>query len=307
MTTFSRNTIRQQIMSAFEQPKMLGSTASDDIEVPEEILSWMTRLQLLKGVPFNYLVPDEQMLPPESIRFFYLDPNWMDALVDGAFSLGRVLNTEGSVSMSLDTSLTPTLSNSVDNNAPKVRANALGVTPPPANLNVISGFVLRSSLVLNYPGMGVNAFPVDGTPTSPTIELLNILRFERLGPESDTMICLVDGDIYQVDIHEAPEALHYGIDKYVPPAQSGSEQSFKMLHTFTKDGSAITMNPNATQMNIGNCFRTVSPRVLMMQNLAQAIATMNNVPVSEVDSAVMGFEMTQGVGNVSFINNTPAQ
>jgi hypothetical protein len=47
---------------------------------------------VLHGVPFNYLVPDEGMPSPESIRFFYLDMNWVDALLDGAFSIGRNLS-----------------------------------------------------------------------------------------------------------------------------------------------------------------------------------------------------------------------
>lgn len=38
------------------------------------------------------MVADEAMLPPESIRFFYLDNSWLDALIDGAFGIGRNLS-----------------------------------------------------------------------------------------------------------------------------------------------------------------------------------------------------------------------
>ena len=44
-------------------------------------------LRLLHGVPFSYLVPDAELLPVESIRFFYLDRAWTDALVQGALSV----------------------------------------------------------------------------------------------------------------------------------------------------------------------------------------------------------------------------
>ena len=52
--------------------------------VPGELRRFLARLRLLHGVPFCYLVPDAELLPPESIRFFYLDRAWTDALVQGA-------------------------------------------------------------------------------------------------------------------------------------------------------------------------------------------------------------------------------
>ena len=297
MRTFSRTQLSRKLSETVLSASRHAEIVSDT-EVPEELLNWMSRLQLLKGVPFNYLVPDEQMLPPESIRFFYLDPNWIDALTDGAFSLGRNLTTAATTTQVIDQAVSPKLNISLDNNITSVRAGALGLDAPPASLKVVSGFLLRSSLVLNYPGLGVNAYPQNGTPDSGNIQLLNILRLEQLGPESDTMICLIDGDAWQIDIHEAPEALHYGIDTYAAP---GKGNSIKMLHTFTQNGQNITMNPQATPMNINACFRTVSPRVIMMNTLAAEIANMNSVP--NINSAEMGFEMTQGVGNVSFINS----
>jgi len=57
--------------------------------VPEEVTSWLGRLVLLYGVPLHYLVPDEEMLPAESLRFFYLDPIWLQSLVQGACSIGN--------------------------------------------------------------------------------------------------------------------------------------------------------------------------------------------------------------------------
>ena len=54
--------------------------------VPRDLRIWLARLRLLEGVPFSYLVADSALLPPESIRFFYLDRGWTDALVEGALS-----------------------------------------------------------------------------------------------------------------------------------------------------------------------------------------------------------------------------
>jgi hypothetical protein len=56
-------------------------------EAPAEVKDWLNNLGLLYGVPFYYSVPDERMLPEESIRFFYIDKNWIKSLQDGACSI----------------------------------------------------------------------------------------------------------------------------------------------------------------------------------------------------------------------------
>src|SRR5258708_39023016 len=62
--------------------------------IPEDTKTWLGRLTLLYGVPFQYLVPDEKMLPAESIRFFYLNPEWLECLLQGACSVGRTNHTD---------------------------------------------------------------------------------------------------------------------------------------------------------------------------------------------------------------------
>jgi len=56
--------------------------------LPDYLGQWLAQAALLYGVPFNNLVADSRMLPPESRRFFYLDTNWMAALPGGAPSIG---------------------------------------------------------------------------------------------------------------------------------------------------------------------------------------------------------------------------
>src|SRR5262245_4406986 len=62
----------------------------EDGAIPAELREWLVRLRLLDGVPFAYLVADTELLPEESIRFFYVDRRWTDALVQGALSVGTV-------------------------------------------------------------------------------------------------------------------------------------------------------------------------------------------------------------------------
>jgi hypothetical protein len=62
--------------------------------VPGELRRFCARLRLLNGVPFSYLVPDAELLPIESIRFFYVDRAWTDALVQGVLSVGTITTAD---------------------------------------------------------------------------------------------------------------------------------------------------------------------------------------------------------------------
>jgi hypothetical protein len=53
------------------------------------IETFVAGLSVLKNVPLNVLIPDPYMLPPESIRVFYVDPDYVKTLAEGALSIGR--------------------------------------------------------------------------------------------------------------------------------------------------------------------------------------------------------------------------
>jgi hypothetical protein len=307
MTLFSRVQRRQQIEAMFADPASMAD-ALGDIEVPADITAWLGRLLTLSGVPFGYLVPDEAMLPPESIRFFRLDENWIRALLDGAFSLGRNLTAEASgASANLDRALLGPVAGQARAAAP-LRPRA-GVAAPaaqdPADTDSApvawTGFLLRSRVVSDYPGLGVNVYPKGHTPDDPAPVLMPVRRLDRLSPGGDTLLCLVEGNAYRVDVHEAPELLHYGIDEYDPPAGNAALKAIKKLHTFTiaPDGT-ITLSRDVVSIDISSSFRARSPRVLRLDQLASTIAAANKV--GQIDAAEMGFEMTEGVGMVSFLN-----
>ncbi|WP_407510564.1 hypothetical protein [Elizabethkingia anophelis] len=57
-------------------------------EILNKISHWLAKTALLYNVPFQYLVPDQRMLPVESARFFYIDKGWLTMLIEGAIQLG---------------------------------------------------------------------------------------------------------------------------------------------------------------------------------------------------------------------------
>lgn len=149
-------------------------------ELPENIYNWFKDLSLLKGVPFNYLVPDELMLPVESIRFFYIDSLWIECLLDGAFSIGRVTTSDHK--------------HDQENNT----------NPAVNNYPTVTGFLLRSDIVSGWPGLLVDGYNEDDT------KKIELLRMERLS--TNVLICLFNGEIKTLDIHQKPETLHFGLD-----------------------------------------------------------------------------------------------
>jgi hypothetical protein len=307
VTVLSHQAREEALRGAFASAQAVAD-ALGDVEVPTDIANWLGQLHALFGVPFGYLVPDEAMLPPESIRFFHVDTAWAEALVDGAFSIGRDLTADASAtSLMLDLALAPAVLTSTRAAAPRrIRVTAGGArvgraAPDPAKPVVWTGFLLRSSIVTAYPGLGVNAYP-PGASGEASSEALTIVRFERLGPAADTLICIVDGEAAFFEIHEPPEHLHFGLDTYTPPGTTpGQPNATKGLRTFTQhaDGT-VTLDPPSAPKQVGSAFRTRSPRVMNVAAMATLVASYINH--DKIDAAQFGFEMTEGVGNVRFTN-----
>lgn len=173
------------------------------VPLPDSVINWLAQASLLYGVPFEYLVPDARMLPKESIRFFYIDGNWLHRLVEGAVSIGLSSSADtvqmmGAIEQIVDQALLKTS---------EVRARMRG-KPCAQTADVvgpITGFLLRSSAVAGWPGMEISAYPA----IEDTSVKLPLLRLDRLS--DNILIALFDGEPKRVDILQPPESLHFGI------------------------------------------------------------------------------------------------
>ena len=132
-------------------------------DLPPYMESFLAHLRLLVGVPFEYLVPDDRLLPPESIRFFYLDRSWTDRLVDGAVAVGQIGSREEAHYQSRASALVQLL----DQSERMVRLMQRGTSFADAKAasdaiqeqaHTVTGFVLRSSAVKGWPHMDVRAY-----------------------------------------------------------------------------------------------------------------------------------------------------
>ncbi len=241
--------------------------------IPESVYNYFKGLELLQGIPFNYLVPDERLLPPESIRFFCVDSLWVDCLQDGAFSIGRVTSTSVEQDRSLRASRN--LTRSVDQK--------------------ITGIIMRSQVVSGWPGLLVDGYseisdttPDDGIIQDPPQEsLLPLLRMETLA--KDVLICLFAGEVKTVDIHLKPESMHFGLDA---PTE-GSQEWSKNLRGEDAETSETLISPIP--------WHNEAKEVVNLEELAQQMNT--HLQLGEFTSGQFGLQMIEGVQKVRFISS----
>ena len=193
--------------------------------IPATVQNWLGQAMLLYGVPFQYLVPDEEMLPAESIRFFYLNPEWLNCLLQGACSVGRTSQTDELADQLLrarffDVSekLAKELRSYAQAKAKSRRGD--GAAPPdiygddanvdenkaPALHWPLSGYLLRSAAVESWIGLEAKATGVDSTGNA--LDPLQILRMDRLAP--DILLCIYNGKVTEIEVKQPPEAIHFG-------------------------------------------------------------------------------------------------
>lgn len=146
--------------------------------------AWLDELTLLRRVPFNYLVPHPAMLPPESIRLFRIDENWIEALLAGARDVG--------VHTSLDALVDTALTAAVDRRRTRIRTAETGR----------AGLLIRSELV--------EAWPVFDILTTAAGASVTELRRDHLAP--DTLLLLLDALPDEIVIREPGQGIHFGID-----------------------------------------------------------------------------------------------
>jgi hypothetical protein len=214
--------------------------SGEEERLPAALQDWLGRLRLLYGVPFEYLVPDERLLPTESIRFFYLDRNWTDRLVEGALSVGKTSSREYAHHHAVNSLVVTAL----DRHERQVRLNlrkseeASGDGPA----GDITGMLLRSRVVSGWPGLEVKAYEgpevgaYEEVPSSPH-KRLRLLRMDRLSP--NILLCLFDGIPTIVDIEEPREGIQFGVNPTVsesgvigpvPGTPSGFNVNLRHLH-----------------------------------------------------------------------------
>ena len=197
-----------------------------DTVPPDTVTRWLENLTVLSGVPLDYLVPDEQMLPGEALRFFQVDPQWIYSLIEGAYSIGRVTTSERVHDQVTAPSLYQRAAPNLYNHITRKPDTTLHDEPAPY---LYSGFLLRSSVVSGWPGLRVTVRdraqkelkPIlfsrgnDPSAAEPGADTPSARQGAKAGRRitPDILLYLVEGSIDAVTFQEPNEGLHFGLDK----------------------------------------------------------------------------------------------
>ncbi|WP_406275209.1 hypothetical protein OH799_02695 [Nocardia sp. NBC_00881] len=171
---------RVQARATLNEPRRQQLLRATAIRGAPTVPVWLDELESLRRVPFSYLVPHPELLPPESLRLFRVDEAWIEALIAGAIDVG------------IHTSLDERLHN-------EFRAGIAGVRNP---ARPKAGLLIRSALIEQLPefDMVINAGGLE----------INELRHEHVAP--DTLLCLFDLMPDEIIMREPGQGIHFGLD-----------------------------------------------------------------------------------------------
>jgi hypothetical protein len=271
-------------MASMQASVVLPTEDDGEGALPPELRQWLVRLRLGECVPFAYLVADTELLPPESMRFFYVDRRWTDALVQGALSVGTV-NSDDRTQL---TAAYPAVRAELDQEERNQRRRA-GSPRRSGGAGPISGFVLRSQAVSGWPALHVRAFKVDpDEPDDARIpeddpRRMRLLRLERLAPA--VLLCLFDGIPRTVHVEEPRQGIQFGFD----PAGQGNQ-----LHATLRPRNATTFEYLSGVPPIDVPFRAGASGVVDIQALERALAKLPGTGAGDgLDSAEYALQLVR--------------
>jgi hypothetical protein len=224
---------------------LAAAPAAGEGPVPEYVADRLAELRLLHHLPFDHLVPDPALLPPESLRFFALDTAWTDALAEGALSVG--VSSAAELAHHERTALAGRAAA-----APRVAivrdrmrgraVDAAGAEPP---AGPVTGLLLRSLAVSQFPGIQVRAYsgviPADQDPdTVAGAVKLRLLRLSQVAPS--VLLALFDGVPSLVVLEEPHTSVQLGLI-----AKSGGGYSLALRGS---DGKAIEEGNAAVTIDV---------------------------------------------------------
>jgi hypothetical protein len=241
-----------------------------DHVVPGELRRFLARLRLLHGVPFSYLVPDADLLPIESIRFFYIDRAWTDALVQGALSVGTITTADRA---QLE-AVYEQIRDDVDEAERTIRTPT-GEERLEGGGGTITGFLMRSRAVSGWPNLHVRAYSRDviaddalTTAAESDPDRMKVLRMERLAPA--VLLVLFDGVPAVVHIEEPRQGIQFGVH-LVDEDNASHAAKVRARDCLTGD-SVLPKTSFTTGNSVDVPFRRNAPGVLNLAELRTRLA-----------------------------------
>ncbi|KAH8909411.1 hypothetical protein BR93DRAFT_391795 [Coniochaeta sp. PMI_546] len=193
-------------------------TLHNEPEVPENaefeyINTWVVDKLHLADVPAQYLVPDPSYLPQETLRIFYLDHKWTDALVDGALSLAN----HWGATPEADFGRTA-IKKAIQNRLARSNSSFGGRhTHIPE-----CGFIIRSQMLVEIPDITVSVQYTGSKKTGGEIKTSATPSFIQKRLSDDTIYCLLDcklPDVRSIMFTTPPRQIRFTIGEDITDKQ----------------------------------------------------------------------------------------
>jgi hypothetical protein len=243
--------------------------------MPDRLYNWLLDLRLLRNLPLSYLVPDSALLPAESIRFFHVDPTWVDRVIDGVFSAANTGTVDITYSASMLQTIRLTLDQGLENMAKDQLSDS---TWTPAN--GMTGMLIRSDLVRRWPDVIVRAF-VGGNENT---KALPVLRAEPVS--KDVYIAIFAGTPALVQLREPHVGVRFGLEtndqkSYFYEQRNASDGSLTNVNNPVHTAVALKPGRVVPVASIGSDARTVAIELMRQPFVQQFLTTVQEPRGSE--------------------------
>ncbi len=297
-SVFTANAIMNELVAAMDfaiLPTDVDDHSAEDRITPREVRQYLARLRLLEGLPFSNIVADSALLPIESIRFFYVDRGWTDALTQGALSVGTV----NSADRAQLEQLYPAIEEEIDDEERRVRLPG-GEARQKGKAGLMTGFLMRSRAVSGWPGLHVRAYRAEPADNDEEIlpeshpDRLKLLRLERLAPA--VLLALFDGLPQVVHVEEPKRGLQFGVSLKETAANTYSAtipaRDVRTAKYVDSSGNQVDTAAEAKTLPVQ--FRPGSPGVLDLANTGRAFVADPHTGMGldgELDGAEFALQM----------------
>ena len=203
--------------------------------LPAPIVNFLLQSFRFINFPFNYLVPDNRMLPKESLRFFRVDEIWLRSFLYGVISVGERISFQktGNIIDSIRTELMQQIQSVIEEKDYYTNEE-----------KAVYGILVNSDAVAGWPALQVEAYNTQNGKKK------QIALLHKGYLSENVALCLFYGKIDQVVFYLPMGASHFGFDLgkggYSKIATDGKTE----ITPFT--GNIINATNLSTQMAVNN-------------------------------------------------------
>lgn len=268
-----------------------------DHPLPDSLIEWLAQLALLYGVPYNHLVADERLMsntakgPSNLICFFYIDMKWIDSMIDGALSIGTHNSKDFRLQQAVHKAFRPHIESEMLDLHRKVKGKPLAASQGPEKMGTLAGFLLRSPLVLHWPGIEItgynrvlktNDYASELQEFEDSDFIMPVLRMERLAP--DTMLMIFKGVPKSILVKEPSEGNYCG---FTTTGEGQFELNYRELDGALRIGRPKEISGKKEYTLAKSDWRNQEKRVLNIRALKTHLARKYQRELQPKDMAVL--------------------